>query len=68
MRRRRAAVLATGSLPPRPWAAPEPRVTAQESIAIGGSVSNSTITNTVNQENPATLAMLAKALGDKDAA
>src|SRR5437762_4565837 len=38
-----------------------------ESIGIGGSVSNSTINNTVNHENPATLALLTKALSDKDA-
>ena len=38
-----------------------------ESIVIGGSVSNSTITNTVNHENPATLALLTKVLADKDA-
>jgi hypothetical protein len=42
-------------------------VTATEGVALGGSVSNSTINNTVNHENPATLAMLAKALNDKDA-
>jgi hypothetical protein len=38
-----------------------------DSIIVGGSVSNSTINNTINQENPATLAILAKALADKDA-
>lgn len=41
-------------------------ITATEGIGIGGSVSNSTINNTVNQENPTTLALLTKALSDKD--
>jgi hypothetical protein len=40
--------------------------TVAEGIGIGGSVTNSTINNTVNQENPATLAMLAKAISAKD--
>jgi tetratricopeptide (TPR) repeat protein len=41
--------------------------TVTESINIEGSVRDSTINNTVNHENPATLALLAKALSDKDA-
>ena len=61
------AALAASVPPPCAWAAQDPRVTAQDGVAIVGPVSNSTITNTVNQENPATLAMLAKALSDKDA-
>src|SRR5262245_61538398 len=79
MRRRRqkvvvplwAAVFLTASLeaglpPISVKAAADSRIVT-EGIAIAGSVSNSTISNTVNQENPATLAMLAKALADKDA-
>src|SRR6516164_7789460 len=41
--------------------------TVTESINIEGSVRDSTINNTVNHENPATLSLLAKALSDKDA-
>jgi hypothetical protein len=65
-----AAVFLTASLvaglPPRSVKAAADSRIVTEGIAIGGSVSNSTISNTVNQENPATLAMLAKALADKD--
>src|SRR5215213_3453436 len=50
---------------PRPATAESQSVT--ESIAIAGSVSNSTITNTVNHENPETLALLREALADKNA-
>ena len=42
------------------------RLTSTGSIAVGGNVTNSTITTTVNQENPATLALLAKTC-DKNA-
>src|SRR5215472_4581651 len=60
-----AAVLAA-IVPSRPSRAAGDGITATQGIGIGGSVSNSTINNTVNQENPATLALLAKALRDKD--
>ena len=51
-----------------PWSGKaESTSTISESISIAGAVSNSTINNTVNHENPATLALLAKALSDKDA-
>lgn len=61
------AVLLTAVPLSRLWA-DEPHVIARESIAIGGGVgSNNTITNTVYEENPATLAMLAKAFSDRDA-
>jgi tetratricopeptide (TPR) repeat protein len=53
-------------VPLRPGPAAGDDITAIQGIGIGGSVANSTINNTVNQENPATLAMLAKALSDKD--
>jgi hypothetical protein len=53
-------------VPLRPSPAAGDGITATQGIGIGGSVANSTINNTVNQENPATLAMLAKALSDKD--
>jgi tetratricopeptide (TPR) repeat protein len=38
-----------------------PAVTAQEGIGVAGSVSNSTITNTINHENPQTLRELTQA-------
>ena len=60
-----AGLAAVPASPSRPAVAESQSVV--ESIAIGGPVSNSTITNTVNHENPATLALLAKALADKDA-
>src|SRR6185312_7138426 len=41
------------------------RIEAPSGVAAQ-SISNSKINSTVNQENPATLALLAKALGDKD--
>ena len=66
----RAALLVAATLaavvPWRPSQAAGDGITANQGIGIGGSVSNSTINNTVNQENPATLAMLTKALSDKD--
>jgi hypothetical protein len=55
------------ALLPSPGKAASTSSTISGSISIEGSVSNSTLTNTVNHENPATLAMLAKALSDKDA-
>jgi tetratricopeptide (TPR) repeat protein len=48
----------------------QPTVTAPSGVAVGGNIENSPISiinKTVNQENPATLALLAKALSDKDA-
>ena len=42
--------------------------TATEGIAIGGSVSNSTIQNTVNKQDPAALAAMVKGLTDQNAA
>jgi tetratricopeptide (TPR) repeat protein len=48
----------------------QPTVTAPGGVAVGGSIENSPISiinKTVNQENPAALALLAKALSDKDA-
>jgi hypothetical protein len=60
------AVVAVAMASPRSWAADDPRVAAPEGVAIGGAVSNSTIINTVNHENLTTLAMLTKALSDKD--
>ena len=66
----RAVLLVAAALaavvPWRPSQAAGDGITANQGIGIGGSVSNSTINNTVNQENPATLAMLTKALSDKD--
>ena len=62
-----AAALLVASPTTRSWGDEVPHLGANEQITIGGSVSKSTITNTINQENPATLAMLAKALSDKDA-
>jgi tetratricopeptide (TPR) repeat protein len=66
----RAVLLAAAALaavvPLRPSQAAGDGATATQGIAIAGSVSNSTINNTVYQENPAMLAMLAKALSDKD--
>jgi tetratricopeptide (TPR) repeat protein len=60
------AVLAVAA--PAWWARAASNVpTVTEGVGIAGSVSNSTINNTVNHENPATLAMLAQALNDKDA-
>jgi hypothetical protein len=61
-----AAALVVGLTPCLSRAASE-GLSASQGIAIGGSVSNSTINNTVNQENPATLRLLVKALADKDA-
>src|SRR6516162_7799554 len=60
------ATVFTGALP-RSAETASPSRTATESIVIEGSVSGSTISNTVYQENPATLTLLAKALSDKDA-
>ena len=64
----RAALLVAATLaavvPWRPSQAAGDGITANQGIGIGGSVSNSTINNTVNQENPATLAMLTKALSE----
>jgi len=54
-----AAALVIG-LPPWPVEAASESRTATESIVIGGSVSNSTINNTVNQQDPAVLAAMAK--------
>ena len=66
----RAVLLVAAALaavvPWRPSQAAGDGITANQGIGVGGSVSNSTINNTVNQENPATLAMLTKALSDKD--
>jgi tetratricopeptide (TPR) repeat protein len=52
-----------------PWSveAASTSSSATESVVIEGSVSGSTISNTVYQENPATLELQAKALSDKDA-
>src|SRR5215472_10432017 len=60
-----AAVLAA-IVPSRPSRAAGDRITATQGIGIGGSVSNSTINYTLNQENPATLALLAKTLSEKN--
>jgi tetratricopeptide (TPR) repeat protein len=61
-----AAAVVTG-LPSWPVKAASTSNSVSESISIEGSVSHSTINNTVNHENPATLALLTKALSDKDA-
>ena len=42
-----------------------PGPVATEGIAVGGSVSNSQITNIVNQQDPATLAALSKTFADQ---
>ena len=60
------AVLAVGQFCPVKAASDGP--TATEGIAISGSVDHSTINNTVNQENPDTLKLLAKILTEKDVA
>ena len=63
-----AAVVLTAVTGLPPWSTKAASTsTISESISIEGSVSNSTINNTVIHENPDTLALLAKALSDKDA-
>jgi hypothetical protein len=42
--------------------------TATEGVAVGGSVSNSTITNTVNKQDPAVLVAMTKTFADEMAA
>src|SRR5215467_2683360 len=61
-----AAVIA--GAPARSDNAPGNSGAATESIVIGGSVSNSTITNTINNQDPAALAAMAKTFADQMAA
>jgi hypothetical protein len=61
-----AAVIA-GALP-RSVEAAGTTSTVTESIEIGGSVSNSTIINTINKQDPAVLAAMAKTFADQLAA
>jgi hypothetical protein len=53
------SVALAAALPPWSVKAASDSRTVIEGISIEGPVSNSTINNTVNQENPATLSMLA---------
>ena len=62
-----ATALAIG-LPPWPVEAASENTTATDSIVIGGSVTNSTINNTINQQDPAVLATMAKTFADQMAA
>ena len=50
------------------WADQTDRLSAQESIVIGGSVTKSTINNTINKQDPAVLAAMAKTFADQIAA
>ena len=63
-----AVTLAASVLSPCAWAAQDHRVTAQDGVAVGGSVINSTVANTVYQQDPAILAAMAKTFADQMAA
>jgi hypothetical protein len=63
-----AVVLAASLLTPpsaRVWADRPAPLSATEGIAIGGAVTNSTITNTINQQDPAILAAMAKTFAEQ---
>src|ERR1700731_1003453 len=61
------AFLATSVIGVPPWSvkAASTSSTVTESIEIGGSVSNSTINNTINKQDPAVLAAMAKTFADQ---
>jgi tetratricopeptide (TPR) repeat protein len=63
-----ALILAAGAALSLPAKAASDGPTASEGIAIGGSVNNSTINNTVNKQDPAVLTAMTKIFADQMAA
>jgi hypothetical protein len=61
-------LVAVAGLPSRSVEAGDDQSTRTESIAIGGTVSNSTIDNTITTQDPAVLAAMAKTFADQIAA